>query len=135
VYYVLFKHKWKIITCSTAGLLAAIALVAFRPPLYESEAKLFIRYVLDSKSPSPTPDGSRVISGYDGQSFINSEIEILNSLDLVEQVVDTIGPDRILAKAGGGRDRIRAANVVRKGLVVEVPQEQCDANSLSASGP
>ena len=123
VYYVLFKHKWKIIICSTAGLLGAVAWVAFRPPMYESEAKLFIRYVLDSKSPSPTPDGSRMISSYDGQSVINSEIEILNSLDLAEQVVDTIGPDKILAKAGGGKDRIRAANVVRKGLVVEVPNK------------
>ncbi len=123
VYYVLFKHKWKIIICSTAGLLGAVAWVAFRPPRYESEAKLFIRYVLDSKSPSPTPDGSRMISSYDGQSVINSEIEILNSLDLAEQVVDTIGADKILAKAGGGKDRIRAANVVRKGLVVEVPNK------------
>ncbi len=123
VYYVLFKHKWKIIICSTAGLLGAVALVAFRAPMYESEAKLFIRYVLDSKSPSPTPDGSRMISSYDGQSVINSEIEILNSLDLAEQVVDNIGPDKILAKAGGGKDRIRAADVVRRGLVVEVPNK------------
>jgi uncharacterized protein involved in exopolysaccharide biosynthesis len=122
VYYVLFKHKWKIICCSAAGLLGAVALVAFWPPMYESEAKLFIRYVLDSKSPSTTPDDSRVISSYSGQNVINSEIEILNSLDLAEQVVDTIGPDRILAKAGGGKDRIKAANVVRKGLVVEVPE-------------
>jgi uncharacterized protein involved in exopolysaccharide biosynthesis/Mrp family chromosome partitioning ATPase len=123
VYYVLFKHKWKIIACSAVGLLGAVVLVAFRPPMYESEAKLFIRYVLDNKSPSPTPDGTRVISSYDGQSIINSEIEILNSLDLAEQVVDTIGADRILAKAGGGKDRNRAANVVRKGLVVEVPNK------------
>jgi uncharacterized protein involved in exopolysaccharide biosynthesis/Mrp family chromosome partitioning ATPase len=123
VYYVLFKHKWKIIICSAAGLLAAVALVVFRPPVYESEAKLFIRYVLDSKSPSPTPDGSRMISPYDGQTVINSEIEILNSLDLAEQVVDAIGPDKILAKAGGGKDRVQAANVVRNGLVVEVPNK------------
>ena len=123
VYYVLFEHKWKIIICSTAGLLGAVALVAFRAPMYESEAKLFIRYVLDSKSPSPTPDGSRMISSYDGQSVINSEIEILNSLDLAEQVVDNIRTDKILAKAGGGKDRIRAADVVRRGLVVEVPNK------------
>jgi uncharacterized protein involved in exopolysaccharide biosynthesis/Mrp family chromosome partitioning ATPase len=123
VYYVLFKHKWKIIICSTAGLLGAVALVAFRPPMYESEAKLFIRYVLDSKSPTPTPDGSRVISSYDGETVINSEIEILNSLDLAEQVVDTVGADKILAKAGGGKDRIQAAKIVRKGLVVEVPNK------------
>jgi uncharacterized protein involved in exopolysaccharide biosynthesis/Mrp family chromosome partitioning ATPase len=121
VYYVLFKHKWKVLICSAGGLLAALALVVFRPPKYESEAKLFIRYVLESKSPSPTPDDSRMISSYDAQSVISSEIEILNSLDLAEQVVDTIGAEKILAKAGGGKDRIQAANVVRHGVVVEVP--------------
>jgi len=123
VYYVLFKHKWKIIACSAAGLLGAAALVVLRPPLYESEAKLFIRYVLDSKSPSPAPDESRVISSYDGQSIINSEIEILNSLDIAEQVVDAVGAERILARAGGGQDRARAADLVRKGLVIEVPNK------------
>ncbi|HVM61584.1 MAG TPA: Wzz/FepE/Etk N-terminal domain-containing protein [Verrucomicrobiae bacterium] len=123
VYYVLFKHKWKIILCSAAGMLGAIALFVLRPPVYESEAKLFIRYVLDSKSPAPASDVSRMISSYDPQSVINSEIEILTSLDLAEQVVDMIGAEKILAKAGGGTDRIRAANVVRKGVVVEVPNK------------
>ncbi|HTS19754.1 MAG TPA: Wzz/FepE/Etk N-terminal domain-containing protein [Verrucomicrobiae bacterium] len=121
VYYVLFKHKWKIIFCSVLGLLVAAAVVEFRPRMYQSEAKLFIRYVLDSKSPAPTPDSSRMISSYDGQNVISSEMEILTSLDLAEQVVDMIGAEKILAKAGGGKDRIRAANLVRNGVVVEVP--------------
>ncbi len=136
VYYVLFKHKWKIITCSTAGLLGAVALVAFRPPIYESEAKLFIRYVLDSKSPSPTPDGSRMISSYDGQTVINSEIEILNSLDLAEQVVDTIGAGE---DPGQGRWR-QGSHSGRRSSPQGIggrgaEQEQRDADSVSASGP
>ena len=124
IYYVLFRHKWKIILCSTAGMLAAVALYLVKPPPYQSEAKLFIRYVLESKSPSPTGDRAKMISPDErGDNIINSEIEILTSLDLAQHVVDTIGPDKILAKAGGGKDRFRAASLVQKNLTVEVPKK------------
>jgi len=123
VYYVLFKHKWKVITCSAAGLLGALALVVFWAPMYESEAKLFIRYVLESKSPSTTPDDSRVIPTTEGQNIINSEIEIVTSLDLAEQVADVIGPERVLAKASGGKGRFAAASLIQKSLVIEVPNK------------
>jgi polysaccharide biosynthesis transport protein len=120
VYYVLFKQKWKIISCAAAGLLVALTFLVVRKPLYESEAKLIIRYVVDSKSPTPTLDNSRVISPYEeGQTVINSEMEILTSLDLAEQVVDAVGAKRILAKAAGGTNRIAAANLIRQGLIVE----------------
>jgi uncharacterized protein involved in exopolysaccharide biosynthesis/Mrp family chromosome partitioning ATPase len=122
IYYVLFRHKWKIILCSAAGMLAAVALYLVKPHPYQSEAKLFIRYVLEAKSLSPDGEDSRVRStDPGGANIINSEIEILTSLDLAQQVVDTIGPEKILAKAGGGRDRIKAAALVQGNLIVEVP--------------
>jgi len=122
IYYVLFRHKWKIISCSVAGLLAGVTLFVMQPSPYQSEAELFIRYVLESRFPGPTVDGSKMISPDDrGQTIINSEIEILRSLDSAQQVADSIGPEKILAKAGGGKDRIQAAALVRKNLTVEVP--------------
>jgi len=122
IYYVLFRHKWKIVLCFAAGVLAAAVVFVVDRPLYQSEAKLFIRYVLDSKSLSPDMAESRVKSpDPGGANIINSEIEILTSLDLAQQVVDTIGPEKILAKAGGGKDRNMAAALVREGLIVEVP--------------
>jgi uncharacterized protein involved in exopolysaccharide biosynthesis/Mrp family chromosome partitioning ATPase len=122
IYYVLFRHKWKIILCSAAGLLAAVTLYVLKPPPCQSEAELFIRYVLESRSPNPTVDGPKMISLDDrGQTIINSEIEILRSLDSAQHVADAIGPEKILAKAGGGKDRIQAAALVRKNLTVEVP--------------
>jgi uncharacterized protein involved in exopolysaccharide biosynthesis/Mrp family chromosome partitioning ATPase len=122
IYYVLFRHKWKIILCSVAGLVAAVTLYVLNPPPYQSEAELFIRYVLESRSPNPTVDGPKMISPDDqGQTIINSEIEILRSLDSAQHVADAIGPEKILAKAGGGKDRIQAAALVRKNLTVQVP--------------
>jgi len=50
IYYVLFRHKWKILLCSAAGVLASGFLLLLKPPGYKSEAKLLIRYVLDNKS-------------------------------------------------------------------------------------
>src|SRR5438445_205325 len=59
-----------------------------------------------------------------GENIINSELEILTSLDLAQEVVtkQDIGPEKILAKAGGGADPQRAAALIRKGLIVDVPK-------------
>jgi uncharacterized protein involved in exopolysaccharide biosynthesis/Mrp family chromosome partitioning ATPase len=124
IYYVLFRHKWKIIFCTVAGLLAAGSFYRFKPPPYQSEAELFIRYVLESRSPSPTMDGPKMISPDErGQTIINSEIEILKSFDLAQQVVTTVGPEKILARAGGGKDHNRAAILLQRNLTVEVPSK------------
>ena len=57
IYYVLFRHKWKIICFSAAGLLAGALIFIFKPVVYSSEAKLFIRYVLEAKVPSGVAGG------------------------------------------------------------------------------
>ena len=43
VYYVLFRHKWRIILCALVGFAAAAVVYRRNPPPYGSEAKLFIR--------------------------------------------------------------------------------------------
>ena len=105
VYYILFRHKWKIVICTIAGLLAAGVYYRFFPPNFQSEAKLFIRYVVtDTKmvaqdgtdSTAKTPDMR-------GETIMDSEVEILTSLDLARNVVETIGAEKILAKSGGGK--------------------------------
>ena len=121
VYYILFRHKWKILILSAAGIIAAAVVYVLRPALYNSEAKLFIRYVMESQLPSgiggdpqiKTPDPG-------GANIINSEIEILRSRDLALSVVDAIGADKILGK-GAGTNRYDAAFVIEKNLTVEVP--------------
>jgi polysaccharide biosynthesis transport protein len=124
IYFVLFRHKWKILFCSAAGFLAAIAFYLMNPPPYESEAKLFIRYVLDSRSLNPTANNSRMTSPDEmGESIINSEVEILTSFDLFKQVAANVGPEKILAGVGGGSDATRAASVVRDNLIVDAPKQ------------
>lgn len=124
IYYILFRQKWKIIACSAIGVLAAAALFVVRPPVYESEAKLLIRYVQDSKFMNPTTTDARVRSPDEaGNNIVNTEIEILRSFDLAQQVVDTVGAEKIDPKSRGAGNRDATATLVSKNLTVEVPSK------------
>jgi uncharacterized protein involved in exopolysaccharide biosynthesis/Mrp family chromosome partitioning ATPase len=123
IYYVLFRHKWKIVLMTLVGLIAATAFYLAEKPPYESEGKLFIRYVTEGRTVAPPGEDTKTKSvDQTGETIINSELQILTSLDLAKQVAQTVGPERILAKFGGGKDPDYAAIIVRQGLLVDVPQ-------------
>jgi polysaccharide biosynthesis transport protein len=119
IYFTVFRHKWKILLFSTAGILTAVTLLVFRPPLYESKTKLDILYVVQSKSLPPGEDANTVSPNSQGYGIIQTELEILQSLDVIMDVVQSIGADKILAKAGGGNDTNAAAAQISKNLTVE----------------
>jgi uncharacterized protein involved in exopolysaccharide biosynthesis/Mrp family chromosome partitioning ATPase len=121
VYFILFRHKWMILFFSFAGILGAIILLfVVKPPQYQSEAMLSILYVVDGKSLNPPGDEQNARPLNEGsESIINTELAILHSLDVANQVVQAMTPERILAKAGGGADTNRAAFLVSNGLTVE----------------
>ncbi|MBV8584756.1 MAG: hypothetical protein JO308_00590, partial [Verrucomicrobia bacterium] len=64
VFFTLLRHKWKILFFGFVGLAAAAAVYCTIPPVYESEAKLLVRYVvdrsavdgLDTQIKTPTPE-------------------------------------------------------------------------------
>src|SRR5882757_2421390 len=97
VYFVVFRHKWKIILFALAGMVASVTYYISNPPLYQSEAALFIRYITESR-PVIAPADNITTASDPGGSVINSEIQILTSFDLAQQVAQTIGPEKILAK-------------------------------------
>jgi uncharacterized protein involved in exopolysaccharide biosynthesis/Mrp family chromosome partitioning ATPase len=113
ILYVLFKHKWKILVSAAIGIGAAAAVLFLYPPVYESQAKLLVRYVVDRSTidqvESKTP-GS--------ENLINSEVEILTSWDLATQVAKALGPNRLLPQSGDAADISQAARAVLKGLAV-----------------
>jgi uncharacterized protein involved in exopolysaccharide biosynthesis/Mrp family chromosome partitioning ATPase len=95
VLFVVFKHKWMIVLLSLLGLGAAAAVYLTRTPIYQSEAKLLVRYVLERASEDTFQDSSRpnIIAG---DSVINTEIEILTSKDLALEVAGKIGADVVV---------------------------------------
>jgi|CZKI01.1.fsa_nt_gi uncharacterized protein involved in exopolysaccharide biosynthesis len=120
ILYVLFRHKWKIIICAALGFSAASAIYLKRPPPFQSEAKLFIRYVLEnSNSGMPGNDTKAVSPDQRGDTIINTEVAILGSTDIADQVADSVGPDKILGKGKGPKDRDHASALIQQGLVVE----------------
>jgi polysaccharide biosynthesis transport protein len=119
ILFALFRHKWKIVCCAAIGLLSAAALYLLVPPVYESEAKLFVRYVLDKsaidglESQVKTPDTQN-------ETLINSEVEILNSSDLVRQVVEAVGPQRLVPGSGAKATIDKAVDNIYHSLQVSV---------------
>jgi uncharacterized protein involved in exopolysaccharide biosynthesis/Mrp family chromosome partitioning ATPase len=110
IYYVLFRHKWLVVGFSLVAIAAAVSVYLLQQPLYWSEAKLLVRYVVDSKS-AVTGSGSTKSPDYGGDSVINSEMEILTSLDLCQKVAEIIGPEKILGRTG-------ASNVTASALII-----------------
>jgi polysaccharide biosynthesis transport protein len=95
ILFILFRHKWKILLCATAGMVAAVAAYFLLPTVYKSEAKLLVRYVVD-KSAVDVLDPSVRQSSADSMNLINSEVEILTSQDLIMQVAQAVGIERLL---------------------------------------
>lgn len=124
VYYTLFRHKGKILLCTLLGLAAAGTWLSYRKLPYVSEAKLFIRYVVvEGMTLRPGLDDAVTKSpDMRGETIISSEQQIITSFDLLKQVAQAVGPDKVLAKAGGGNDLNAAANVISKGLAAEAPR-------------
>ena len=121
IFYILFRHKWKIIICTVLGLAAAGAVYQFYAPPFESTATVFIRYVTDSSTPGLPDDGSKAISlDQGGVTIMNTEVAILKSWDLAGEVADIVTPDKILSNVKGAKDRNAAAGMIQGNLSVEV---------------
>ncbi len=115
--FVVFKHKWKITLCALVGIALGATYYFLLPPVYESDAKVLLRYLVD-RSAVDTVDGSNGGASKMSEAVVNSEIEILTSWDLYEQVVDLIGVDRLLPKSKGTATKVQAAKSIAAGLTV-----------------
>src|SRR5690349_14468573 len=83
VLYAFFRHKWKILIISMLAIGAAASLPFVTPRVYQSEAKLFVKYVVESKTPGQLGAGAPTVD--DGAYALDTEMEILTSLDLAQQ--------------------------------------------------
>src|SRR5205807_5652973 len=100
ILFALFKRKWTVILFALLGIIAAAAFYFLYPPVYESQAKLLVRYVLERSAIDPieAEKAAATSSNYTDR-VIDAEIEILTSWDLAVQVAQAIGPKRLLPPA------------------------------------
>ncbi len=123
------RHKWKILLSLFSGLAVSGVVYSLKPPMYESQAQLLIRYVFDDP-PAPHQNFDvRVDPQHKDEDILDSEMLVLSSYDLAAEVVEIVGPDTILAKLGGGTDKAMAALAIHRGL--SVSNEPRNSNLLT----
>ena len=90
---VVFRRKWLILsTLITAGAAAAV-FGTITPDTYESRMKFMVR---NARAEAPLTSGDEKVSDRNevSREQITSEIELIKSRDLLEQVVDLVGLSR-----------------------------------------
>lgn len=115
ILYVVFKHKRKIVGLTLASLILAaiVGYFCLRTPGYETQAKLLVRYVVERNTSDPeSPD--RV-----GDVAINTELEILQSLDLAIETASRYGPEKLLPDHTPPVTAEDAAGRIMNGLLAE----------------
>src|SRR6266568_4502848 len=133
ILFALFKRKWTIILCALLGIISAATFYFLLPPVYESQAKLLVRYVLERSAVDPI-EGTKPTfqSSNDSDRVIGAEIEILTSWDLAMQVAQAIGPKRLLAPAPVPDPVKRVVEAV--GLKQLLPPSGASASETDAAG-
>ena len=117
---IFFRHKWSVLFCAAAGLLAAVGVGIFHRPPASSEAVLLIRYTgSGGVLGSPASGSGAVTPDQGGLVALSTEVQLLRSMDLAYKVVDEIGPEKILGATTAANARDQAALEVRSDLVVE----------------
>jgi uncharacterized protein involved in exopolysaccharide biosynthesis/Mrp family chromosome partitioning ATPase len=128
IYYVVFRHKWKIVWffITVVALVAIISVLS--PKIYRSEGELLIKIGRESVGLSPTVEPNKIVemaAGAQRENELNSELAILKNRELIGKVVDTTGVDAVLKgydKETGGQG-ITQTVVSLPGKLVSLPFE------------
>jgi polysaccharide biosynthesis transport protein len=116
IYYVLFKHKWKIFICSALGLIGAASILLLSKPPFISEAQLMIQYVEDAK---PIGSQSAKTIQVPLEGIMMTEASILRSLDVLGAAVDIVGAEKVLGKDAKSTNRNVVAAELQRQVIVE----------------
>ncbi len=120
ILFTLFRHKFLIVGAILLGIISAGIVRVIKPPNFESTAKIYIPYVINVPSVKSTENEGVVQNS--SEAVMNTEVEMLKSFDTALDVATNIGPEKILAKYGGGNDLLQSAGVVAAGINVAPPK-------------
>jgi polysaccharide biosynthesis transport protein len=101
---VLFRHKRRIVLVFWTVVGLTLLAIALWPRSYSSEAKLVIGVGRESVALDPTATtGQTIMLQKTQEDEVNSALDILDSRQVLERVVDTVGAKRILDKLPCGK--------------------------------
>ena len=132
ILFVLFKHKWKIMLVTLLSLGGAAAFYYRSVPVYVSEAKVLVSYVLDRNPVDQIETTAAVASGRAGEAVMKAEIDIVKSWDVAQKVVEKLGPERFAGPKGAMGDAIAmvagrmTATTEKGGNVIRVTFQHSD---------
>jgi uncharacterized protein involved in exopolysaccharide biosynthesis len=110
-----------IVSLALCGLLLAAWMHFSRKPVYASDAKLLVRYVLERGAVDPY-EARQNPGAAKADQVIQTEIEILTSMDLALEVARDVGVEKISPGLKGERDAEHAAAELLGHLKVVVGQ-------------
>lgn len=119
ILFILCKRKWLILVLALLGLGAAGTVYYVHKTVYQSDAKLLVRYVMetgsvDSYNTVKSPGGA----GMAGDPVLITEMEILSSIDLATDVAGAIGIEKLAPNYKGLLSPAEAARVIANNLTV-----------------
>jgi uncharacterized protein involved in exopolysaccharide biosynthesis len=110
---VIFRQRW-LIGITFVLTIAVIGLSGFWIPKYDTEMKILIRRHRPETMLASTSSQSELISDQVSPEEINSEVELLNSKDLLRKVVLSTGLAGPLTPGNDRGNDVRIAQAVRK---------------------
>ena len=129
ILFMLFRHKWKILLFTFAGLAAAAGVYLTVPPVYQSEAKLLVRYVMDRGTVDGLDSQIKTPTTWD-TTLLNSEVQILTSSDLIRQVAETVQSKNSASASSGKTSADKLFGAITNGLQVSLLK---DSNIISVA--
>ena len=121
ILYALRRRRVLIVSLALCGLLLAAWMHFSRKPVYASDAKLLVRYVLERGAVDPY-EARQNPGAAKADQVIQTEIEILTSMDLALDVARDVGVEKISPGLQGERDLEKAAAELLCQLNVAVGQ-------------
>jgi succinoglycan biosynthesis transport protein ExoP len=124
IFYLFFRHKWKIMICTLLGFAAAGYIFYLDQMVSRAQAKIFVRYITDKKDPREVSPNAPDIYALDPRdnAIMSAEAEILRSNDSITRAIKSMpgGAQKIMQAYGGGTNLFEAARLVTKNLDLEL---------------
>lgn len=88
---VLFKHRWKILTIFATIVVIVPLVVWSMPDIYQATSTMLVKFGRENIYRSEVGERGSWVS-LSHEEMVNSEVQILTSRDLIERVVEAVGP-------------------------------------------
>ncbi|MDB6136872.1 MAG: hypothetical protein JWM59_5115 [Verrucomicrobiales bacterium] len=116
---IFFRHKKKIIFLTLLGLAGGVSVYFQKPIIYQSQAKLLVKYVISRNALDAYESEVGTTTGRYMKATLDAELQILTSWDIFTKVAEIVGPEKILPADAQGKSIVAAAAAIQKNLVVE----------------